>query len=252
MNKRSIRISGLLTLGLLLATTAAGQTSSSSAAASHGAAQISEQDKTLNCPDGLVKFLPGEYYACEARADFGRGKYGDMMQMLEESASWANKDAQYQLGLAYFNGDLPGIPQNRPLGLAWLALAAQRGKQQYQIAYGIAQAQASPEDIRDASRLLQQMTPKYGDSVAAPRAIRYFNDAIKPIDRAAMYGGKVFIRGVTPFDVSSNFSVARWLHDEATAEFEDWHGTVTIGGPDWIQTPPSSSRSAQSGGQGNP
>ncbi|HUA82124.1 MAG TPA: hypothetical protein VL997_17230 [Dyella sp.] len=248
MNKRSIRISSLLAWGLLLATVAACQTSPPSGAASSG--QVSEQDETLRCPDALETYLPGEYYACEARADFGRGKYGDIMQMLEESASWADKDAQYQLGLAYFNGDLPGIPQNRPLGLAWLALAAERKKPQYQLSYAIARAKATPEEIRDASLRWQTMRLKYGDSVAAPHAIRHFNHAIAWIDEGTMYGGTIWIHGLTFFPISTSI-VANYLHDQASAEFDDWRGTVTVERPTWLKTPPTSP-SAKKGGQGNP
>lgn len=253
MDKRSIQIVGLFGIVLFFATAATGQTSppaNTDNAAGISATQVENQDKHLHCPDGIEMFLPGDYYACEARADSGRGKYLAMLQMLEESASWANKDSQYALGLAYFNGDIPGVPQNRPLGLAWLALAAERKNPQYQLAYAIARTKATPEEIHDASILWQRMRLKYGDSVAAPRAVRHFNHAIDPIDEEAMYGGSIWIHGLTPFPVSV-IRVAALLHNEASADFDDWRGEVTVGRPVWIKTPPSF-HAPQTSGSGNP
>lgn len=236
MGKRSILAPGLFVIGLLLAASATGQTSSPASASTM---QVDDQDKYLQCPDGIETFLPGRYYACVARADSGRGRYMAMLQMLEESASWANKDSQYVLGLTYFNGDVPGIPQNRPLGLAWLALAAERKTPQYALTYAAARARATPDEIQDASGLWQRMRMKYGDSVAAPRAVRRFNHAIAPLDDAVIYGGSIWIHGLTPY-YTSVFSVANMLHNEASADFDDWRGEVTVGRPKWVKTPPAS------------
>jgi hypothetical protein len=240
MVKRSIGILGIFAIGLFFAAAAPGQTShtaSESGSATPDVLQADVQDKDIYCPDAIETFLPGDYYACKARAFSGRGKYRQMMLMLEESASWANKDAQYVLGLAYFNGDMPDVPQNRPLGLAWLALAEERKNPQYQLAYAAAHAKATPEEIHKASMLWQQMRTKYGDSVAAPRAVRRFNHAIAPIDESAFVGGTVYLHGYS-FYPESAFSVANRLHDEASADFDDWHGQVVVGRPEMLRTAP--------------
>jgi hypothetical protein len=240
MFKRSIGVLGVLAAGFIFSNVASGQTSSPATADSAGAAktaQVDVQDKNISCPAELEFLLPGDFYACEARAAFGRGNHKKMADMLKESAYWANKDAQYVLGLAYFNGDMEDVPQNRPLGLAWLSLAAERKKPQYQLAYEEARAKATPEEISQALALSQQMQTKYGDSVAAPRAIRRFNHAIEPIDEAAREGGTTYLRGFSPYPESS-FAIANQLHDEASTDFDDTHGQVVVGKPEWLQAPP--------------
>jgi TPR repeat protein len=205
------------------------------------------QNKDIYCPTALEPILPGDYYGCEARAALGHDNHKKMVDMLEESAYWANKDAQYVLGLTYFNGDMDDVPQNRPLGLAWLALAAERKKPQYQLAYAEARSKATPEEIRQAVVLWRQMRTKYGDSVAAPRAIRRFNHAIEPIDESAKDGGIVYIHGFSPYSQSA-FAVANKLHEEASNDFEDIHGQVVVGKPEWLQAPPVTTNGSQASG----
>jgi hypothetical protein len=196
-------------------------------------------DKDIYCPTALEPILPGDYYACEARSAYGHENYRKMTDLLEESAYWANKDAQYTLGLAYFNGDMPEVPQNKPLGLAWLALAAERKNDQYVLAYAQARVKATPAELRQAQALWRKMKVKYGDSVAAKRAIERFNHNIQAIDDAAREGGTVYLKGFAPGDVSA-FAIANKLHDQATTDFENVHGTVVVGKPEWAQ--PSSDK----------
>ncbi|GAB2591086.1 hypothetical protein GCM10027066_32880 [Dyella jejuensis] len=199
-------------------------------------------DKDIYCPTALEPILPGDYYACEARAAYGNDNYRKMIEMLRESAYWANKDAQYTLGLAYFNGDMPDVPEDRPLGLAWLALAAERKNQQYQLAYASARAKVTTQEYQQALKLWRQMRLKYADNVAAKRAIRRFNHAIEPIDDSARENGTVYLRGYAPYSQSA-FSVANKLHDQATTDFENTEGTVVVGKPEWLhgQQPASAS-----------
>jgi TPR repeat protein len=250
MLKRSIGVLGALAVGLIFAGSAAGQTSwpaDASSSAPSDATQVDVQNKDIYCPTALEPILPGDYYGCEARAALGHDNHKKMVDMLEESAYWANKDAQYVLGLTYFNGDMDDVPQNRPLGLAWLALAAERKKPQYQLAYAEARSKATPEEIRQAVVLWRQMRTKYGDSVAAPRAIRRFNHAIEPIDESAKDGGIVYIHGFSPYSQSA-FAVANKLHEEASNDFEDIHGQVVVGKPEWLQAPPVTTNGSQASG----
>ncbi|GLQ98576.1 hypothetical protein GCM10007863_29960 [Dyella mobilis] len=250
-------------MSLSFATPAAAQTASPPAITVNGEAPTTAMqqgdasqsspaldDKNINCPTGLEQILPGDYYACEARAAYGKENYGKMLDMLNESAYWANKDAQYTLGLAYFNGDTEDIEQNRPLGLAWLALAAERKNPQYQLANAQARAQATAAELREAQKLLKKMTPRYGDSVAATRAIRRFNQTIRDIDDAAREGGIVDIPGFSPFPESA-FVIANKLHDEATMDFSTFQGTVVVGKPEWVQNNPGNGAPATASSTGH-
>lgn len=224
-----------------LVTPASAQTFSSGSSNEPASASTAQRtfdaaNRAIYCPTALESILPGDYYACEARAASGRQNYRKMVEMLEEAAYWANKDAQYVLGLAYFNGDTD-VPQNRPLGLAWLALAAERKNPQYQLAYATARSHCTPVEIRQASTEWQRLRVKYGDSIAASRAIRRFNHNIQPIDDAAREGGIAYLRGFSPFPQSA-FAIANKLHEEAEADFSSVHGTVMVGKPEWVQAKP--------------
>jgi TPR repeat protein len=247
MVKRFIIVLWALTAGLSFAATASAQTSSTGSPGDQAGTDTTQDsptaDKDIYCPTALEPILPADYYACEARAAYGHEDYKKMLEMLEESASWANKDAQYSLGLAYFNGDMPDVPQNLPLGLAWLALAAERKNPSYVMAYASARAKASPEVIQQAGRLWRQMRLKYGDAVAAPRAVRRFNHAIQPIDDAARDGGIVYLHGFSPYSQNA-LTIANKLHDEASADFDTWHGSVLVGKPEWVQNPPANAPQA--------
>lgn len=138
-------------------------------------------DKIYYCIEGYETLLPGDYYACRARYYFQRDHNQLAMSMLEEASYWANKDAQYALGLIYFNGDITDIPANRPLALAWFALSAERKDADHEQAYAAARAQSSHRDIQTSEQLLQKMKLKYGDKVAGVRAMRRFNHEILPL-----------------------------------------------------------------------
>jgi hypothetical protein len=186
------------------------------------------------CLRAYEQLLPGDYYACEARAAFGRDKDLTTVKWLEEAAYWANKDAQYSLGLTYFNGDFVEVPQNRPLGVAWLALAAERNNPQYTLTYQAALARLTPEESQQSTQLLQKMRLKYGDKVAEKRAIKRFNQTISDIDEAARGNDTTYLSGYAPFPQSA-YVIANKLHDQANADFDNVEGAVVVGKPVWLQ-----------------
>jgi hypothetical protein len=189
---------------------------------------VPADEKIDNCNRGLEQILPGDYYACQARYYFQNEHNLHGASELQEAAYWASKDAQYALGLMYFNGDMKDIPANRPLALAWLALAAERNDPDRRQAYAIARAKSSNEEIQASEKLLQKMKPKYGDKVAGLRAMRRFNHEIAPLEDAANTGGIVYLRGYSPFPEEANAVVAQ-LHAEADKAFQGLIGTVTVG-----------------------
>lgn len=210
----------LLTLALLLnAVPAAIPTAS--------AANV-ESDALIYCPDGLERLLPGDYYACRARYHLQRNNPRQAVSMLEHASYWANKDAQHSLGLAYSQGDLPGTPVDKPLGLAWLALAAERKSRGYMLDYSRARANCSEEEIAQANQLYLQLLPKYGDRVAGRRAMRRFNHEVAQIDVATNHGGTAYISGFTAIPQAA-LTLSKQLHEKADDYFEGLHGTVTVG-----------------------
>lgn len=239
--KTSLFALSTLVAGLSLAASASAQTTAS-AITNPGfitpTAGTVINERTIYCPTSIEPILPNDYYACEARAAYGREQYRQTISMLEEAAYWANKDAQYVLGLAYSNGDMQGVPQNRPLGLAWFALAAERKNQQYVLAYAQARVKATPQELSQAQALWKEMRLKYSDNMAVPRVKRRFDNNIRDIDKSAHQNDTVYLRGFSPYPESA-VVVADKLHDEAAADFENVHAKVKVGEDEWLQAKPA-------------
>jgi len=193
--------------------------------------------KTLQpCPGGLERFLPGDYYFCSAARNYWSGNEGLAREGLKNAAAWASKPAQYALGVMYFNGD--HAQKNRPLGLAWLALAAERHDPAYEPAFISAYQQVTPDERAQANAYWKDMKAKYSDDVAAPRAERRFDREYQQIAWATNFGGSVFIDGVTipygfgfPDDgpLQSGFSLGRILQTQKAMYFYGYNSHVFVG-----------------------
>ena len=120
------------------------------------------------CPDGLERMLPGNYYFCEGVRSFWDGNRNAALYNLQEAASWGSKRAQYALGVAYFNGDQ--LPKNRPLGLAWLTLAAERKTAVYAATQRSAIEHSTEAERQLGWQEMQKLKVKYADAVALERA----------------------------------------------------------------------------------
>lgn len=189
------------------------------------------------CPGGLERFLPGDYYFCSAARNYWSGNEGLARESLKNAARWASKPAQYALGVMYFNGD--HAQKNRPLGLAWLALAAERHDPAYEPAFISAYKQVTPEELAQANAYWKDMKNTYGDSVAAPRAERRFDREYDQIAWATNFGGSVFIDGVTVppgaeglaagTPLQSGFSLGRLLQTQKAMYFYGYASHVFVG-----------------------
>ncbi|UPG86370.1 hypothetical protein L2Y94_03140 [Luteibacter aegosomatis] len=189
----------------------------------------------LPCPGGLERFLPGDYYFCSAARNYWSGYPGMARESLKDAAAWASKPAQYALGIMYFNGD--HADRNRPLGLAWLALAAERHDPNYEPAFISAYKSVTPDEMRQANAYWVQLKAKYADDVAAKRAVTRFDRAYREIAWAMNFGGSVFIDGLTMPDNfnpngighQSGFSLARFLQAQKASYFQGYNSRVFVG-----------------------
>jgi hypothetical protein len=190
------------------------------------------------CADGLVEILPGDYYFCEAVRSFSEGKPGKTVELLKDAAHWANKKAQYTLGTMYFYGD--NAPLNKPLGLAWLALAAERRTPDYEKGYAQAYLSATPAQRVQGGELWKRMRAEYGDATAGVRAKRKFDRAmsrIQDVDISArgcepaldgcIWGG-VYISGLTA-GLEAPDVLHRALQARGDNYFQGLQGTVSVG-----------------------
>ena len=155
---------------------------------SEEAARVASTDGRVNpsCGELMFRVLPGEFNFCLAKRYWLEGKYQQAEEMFRLSAGWGNKFAQRALGTAYFNGD--HVAQDRPLGLAWLALAAERKEPDAEALYQSALSKVSPAEKERAMLLQQQLQPRYGDAFAALRADRRLNRNLKEITSNPVYG----------------------------------------------------------------
>jgi hypothetical protein len=198
---------------------------------------IGAKNQRTYCLEGWERFLPGDYYACRARYHLDRKHFRQTVEMLKEAAYWANKDAQHALGLAYINGDIPGFPANRPLGIAWLALAAERKNANYVRDYSITVLQSAPSDISSASKMYVALSKTYGDHVAGKRATDRFTREVQPLDSAATMGGNfAYINALTPLPQGA-FALSKKVHEQAKKAFKGLQGTVSIGVLERIEAP---------------
>lgn len=233
----------LRTVALVLLCAATGMVSATDAASSASDAKAQLRKTIQGCAQGLERLLPGDYYFCAAARDMGHGHNSSSRERLRDAAHWASKPAQFALGLMYFNGDEG--PSNRPLGLAWLALADERHDPRFEGAFVQAYTQATPAERVQANEYWLTLKEDYSDAVAGQRARRRFNNEMRDIVAASMFGGSVFIDGITPPDGpgfgqfsngegtrvsgSHGFSVNRSLNKAGDEFFRGMAGTVTVG-----------------------
>lgn len=111
---------------------------------------------------------PGVYYFQLATRAFEKKQYQFAINMYQVAASWAYKPAEYNLGVMYYRGQ--GIPVNRPLGAAWMVLAAERNTPQYVQARNLMVTPLSNAEFAKVNTLWKQLKPTYGDEVALHRA----------------------------------------------------------------------------------
>jgi len=125
------------------------------------------------------RFLPGLYYFHKALEHSKRGETDAAIRDWETAAEWAMKPAQYNLGIAYFKGQ--GVTKDRPRGLAWLALAAERKDAAFQESLAAAWDDATSAEHDRANALWRELKDRYGDATALPRAKNRFNNEINQL-----------------------------------------------------------------------
>ena len=119
--------------------------------------------------------FPGNYFAQVATFYLDKKDYRQAIDMFELAGYWANKVAQYNVGVLYFNG-IGDIPPDRIRGTAWLGIAAEQRGDLASGALQSAYEKLTPEERTAAGRLFAELDKKYGDAVALRRATRHFEE----------------------------------------------------------------------------
>lgn len=202
-------------------------------------APTDEQLASTRCIIGLEKFLPADYYYCLASQSYGEKNYGEAQKFFHTAAAWASKPAQYVLGVMALDGDHQ--PVDRPLALAWMALAAERHTERFSQAYAALRAHLSAQDRATSDKLLQGLRPTYADATAAVRAETRYHDGMHLLQGKGL-GSSYCMQGM--FDTADlagstigpdqamrcppTTVVAEQVDKKAADVFEDWHGHVTV------------------------
>lgn len=195
------------------------------------------------CIIGMEKFLPADYYYCLAAQSYGEQHYGQARKYFSEAASWASKPAEYVLGVMALEGDHQAI--DRPLALAWFALAAERHTARFEQAYQELRTQLSADELKKSAEQLQQLSPTYADSTAAQRAESRYRESMRSMQHIA--GGSAYCldgqlnaaktAGPGSFATLSTEAatcapveqVSAMIDKQAGQVFEDWGGHVVVG-----------------------
>lgn len=144
------------------------------APASSFANQFSGMDAAAfasNDPPG--NFFPGKYFEYKAQFYLKKKDYHEALRLFELSGFWADKIAQYNTGLMYYNG--LGVPVDRVNGVAWLGIAAEQQDDLAVKALQLGYASLSREERLQANAIWKQLDAKYGDAASLPRALQRFN-----------------------------------------------------------------------------
>lgn len=212
---------------------------------------------TGTCVPILARLLPGEYHYCVAVRDWQHGRNRLGLEEAEYSAEWGEKRAQFELGVDYFDGRR-GVAADRPLGLAWLTLAAERNDPQYLSILASAHAQATPAERQQAAVLMAKMGERYGDAHAQTRAERRYrrelwairdqvwdviriNDPLHPIDP---WSSSTVVQ-IDGLGVVQPMAALKQLQSAGDSYFQGWRGHVTVGPLVPVKTAAGVSASAQ-------
>jgi hypothetical protein len=119
--------------------------------------------------------VPGEYFFNLGVDEIKRNDYRYAITLYKIAASWAYKPAQYNLGVIFVKGE-GGVPEDRPQGLAWLTLAAERDEKKYVSIRDRVRTALTADEVAKADALVADLSQTYGDKRALPRAKARWRD----------------------------------------------------------------------------
>jgi len=131
-----------------------------------GAATGNLSNGNFNTPESDGR--PGVKFFTLGVQAYRKGEYRHAIDMYKVAASWAYKPAEYNLAVMYFKGQ--GVPVDRPLGAAWMVLAAERGEPRYATARDLMITVLNKTEFAQADEQWSKLKQTYSDEVALRRA----------------------------------------------------------------------------------
>ncbi|MFU8876678.1 MAG: hypothetical protein ACNA7E_00945 [Wenzhouxiangellaceae bacterium] len=136
---------------------------------------------------------PGTAFLERGNRFYRRGDYEAAVGNFQLASHWADKMAQFNLGMLYVNGQ--GVERDPLRGWAWIELSAER---EYPANRQVADeiwSQFSDEHRQMARKILEEeLKPRFGDDVAIDRTSR---DIIRNMRRKSLGGSRVGANRVT-------------------------------------------------------
>lgn len=130
---------------------------------------------------------PGTQFLERGNMFFRQGDYEAAVGNFKLAAHWADKLAQFNLGMMYVNGD--GVDRDPLLGWAWIKLSAERGYPKNAAVATDIWNQFTDEHRKVAREILEsELKPRYGDEVAIPRTS---NEMKRMLARSTSGGSRV-------------------------------------------------------------
>ncbi len=122
--------------------------------------------------------VPSTQHLGHAHRAYSSGNYGAALRRFEKAAFWADKLAQYNIGVMHYHGQ--GVEQDAARAWAWLALSAERD---YELMVTLANQvwrELEPVERQRALAILnEEIAPAYGDEVAIPRTARHMDQQFR-------------------------------------------------------------------------
>jgi len=160
---------------------------------------------------------PGTQFLERGNRFFRQNDYDAAAGYFRLAARWADKMAQFNLGMLYVNGQ--GVERDPLRGWAWIKLSAERGyPKNVKVAADI-WSHFKDEHKKVARRILEEeLKPEYGDEVAIPRTS---NEMKRTLARKTSGGSRIGVnRAVYVTDRGGNFESGEQFFRDARWDFE--------------------------------
>jgi len=120
--------------------------------------------------EGFLAAHPDIRWRREGLHAFHNERYGEALGHFRKAAAYADKASMAMLAEMHWKG--LGVPVDRPIGYAWMDLAAERMYPNFTILRERYWGDLSPAERDDAIRRGQALLAEFGDEVAKPRLER--------------------------------------------------------------------------------
>lgn len=164
-----------------------------------------------------LEHTPGARPYAQAMEDFRNDRMFSARHNFLLAALWADKIAQYNLGVVHYQGH--GVPVDRPRAWAWFDLAAERGYPQLVDMAALVWEEFDEREQVAARDIREELAERYSDVVAVPRTARYME-----LEQRRMTGSRVGMIG--NLTIITGDGVTRSGEDFYRRENRDFHTIV--------------------------